>query len=133
MRRLPAVKNPSPFSGPPKLIPVPQRHFAHIHIDLVGPLTPSNGFNHILTVIDRTSHWMETISLANTTAAEVTTSLFSGWICRFGVPAIITSDRGAQFTSNIWNSLCLLLQIKHQPTTAYHAQANGMVERLHRR
>jgi transposase InsO family protein len=76
---------------------------------------------------------MEAIPLANTTMAEVVSALFSWWICRFGVPAIITSDRGAQFTSNIWNSLCLLLQIKHQPTTAYHSQANGMVERLHRR
>jgi hypothetical protein len=116
-----------------KLIPVPQRHFAHIHIDLVGPLTPSNGFNHILTVTDRKSCWMEAIPLANTTAAEVAAALFSGWTCRFGVPAIITSDRGAQFTSNIWNSLCLLLQIRHQPTTANHPQANRKVERLHRR
>jgi hypothetical protein len=48
------------------------------------------------------------------------------------VPDTITSDRGPQFTSNIWNSLCLLLQIKHRPTTAYQPQANGMVERLHR-
>ncbi len=103
------------FQVRPKPIPVPQCRFAHIHIDLVGPLNPSNGFNHILTVIDRTSRWMEAIPLANTAAA----ALFSGWICRFGVPAIITSDRGAQFTSSIWNSLCLLLQIKHQPTTAY--------------
>ena len=75
---------------------------------------------------------MEAIPLTNTAAAEVAAALFSGWICRFGVPDIITSDRGAQFTSNIWNSLCLLLQIKHRLTTAYHPQANGMVERLHR-
>jgi hypothetical protein len=34
-------------------IPVPQPRFAHSHIDLVGPLTPSIGFNHILTVICR--------------------------------------------------------------------------------
>ncbi len=49
------------------------------------------------------------------------------------MPDTITSDRGPQFTSNIWNSLCLLLQIKHRPTTAYHPQANGMVEHLHSR
>jgi transposase InsO family protein len=60
-------------------------------------------------------------------------ALFSGWISRFGVPDTITSDRGPQFTSNIWNLLCLLLQIKHRPTTTYHPQANGMVEWLHRR
>jgi hypothetical protein len=75
---------------------------------------------------------MEAIPLTNTAATDVAAALFSGWISRFGVPDTITSDRGPQFTSNIWNSLCLLLQIKHRPTTAYHPQANGMVERLHR-
>ncbi len=117
----------------PLPIPIPQRSFAHIHIDLVGPLTISLGHSHILTIIDRTSRWMETIPLINTAATDVAVALFSGWICRFGVPDTITSDRGPQFTSNVWNSLCLLLQIKHRPTTAYHPQASGMVERLHRR
>ncbi len=77
--------------------------------------------------------FMEAIPLTNTAATDVAAALFSGWICRFGVPDTITSDRGPQFTSNVWNSLCVLLQIKHRPTTAYHPQANGMVERLHRR
>jgi transposase InsO family protein len=114
----------------PLPIPIPQRKFAHIHIDLVGPLTISLGHSHILTIIDRTSRWMEAIPLTNT---DVAAALFSGWISRFGVRDTITSDRGPQFTSNIWNSLCLLLQIKHRPTSTYHPQAKGMVERLHRR
>jgi transposase InsO family protein len=45
----------------------------------------------------------------------------------------ITSDRGPQFTSVIWTSLCKLLDIKHTPTAAYHPQSNGIVERFHRR
>jgi hypothetical protein len=49
------------FQVCPEPIPVPQPGFTHIHIDLVGPLTPSSGFNHILTVIDRTSRWMEAL------------------------------------------------------------------------
>jgi len=49
------------------------------------------------------------------------------------VPDTITSDRGPQFTSSIWTSLCRLLHISHIPTTAYHPCANGLVERLHRR
>ncbi len=117
----------------PLPIPVPQRRFAHIHINLVGPLTISLGHSHILTIIDRTSRWMEAIPLTNTATTDVAAALFSGWISRFGVQDTITSDRGLQFTSKIWNSLCLLLQIKHRPSTAYHPQANGMVERLHRR
>jgi hypothetical protein len=41
----------------------------------------------------------------------------------------LTSDRGTQFTSAIWDVLCQQLGIQYQPTTAFHPQANGMVER----
>ncbi|XP_023320310.1 uncharacterized protein LOC111695285 [Eurytemora carolleeae] len=58
--------------------------------------------------------------------------MFHGWISRFGVPAVITSDRGAQFTSSLWSAICSLLKIKHKTTTAFHPQSNGMVERFHR-
>ncbi len=50
-----------------------------------------------------------------------------------GVSATITSDRGAQFTSAPWAGLYSLLNIQHSPTTAYHPQSNGLVERFHRR
>jgi hypothetical protein len=48
------------------------------------------------------------------------------------VPETITSDRGPQFTSNLWFQLCEMLNISHKQTTAYHPEWNGAVERLHR-
>ena len=43
----------------------------------------------------------------------------------------MTSDRGTQFTSELWSSMCKLLGTELHPTTAYHPQANGLVERFH--
>jgi hypothetical protein len=43
------------------------------------------------------------------------------------------SDRGPQFTSNLWSQLCSMLNITHCQTTAYHPESNSAVERLHRR
>jgi transposase InsO family protein len=117
----------------PEVIDVPGRRFAHVHVDLVGPLPASRGFTYLFTVIDRTTRWPEAFPLSSMSSADCARALFDGWIQRFGVPAVITSDRGAQFTSALWGSLCSLLCITHQMTTAYHPQANGMVERLHRR
>ena len=65
--------------------------------------------------------------------ANCARALFRGWVARFGVPAAITSDRGAQFTSAVWADLCQLLGTQHVQTTAYHPEGNGMVERFHRR
>ena len=42
------------------------------------------------------------------------------------------SDRGSQFTSHLWAEFTRLLGISPKQTTAYHPQANGMVERFHR-
>jgi transposase InsO family protein len=118
---------------PPQHIPVPSRRFSHIHVDLVGPLPASKGFTYLFTIIDRTSRWPEAITIAATTTVDCANALFQGWVSRFGVPAVITSDRGAQFTSSLWAALCSLLNIQHNQTTAYHPQSNGMVECFHHR
>ena len=58
--------------------------------------------------------------------------LIGGWIARFGVPANLTSDRGAQFTSSLWAEMGKTLAIRHISTTSYHPQSNGLVVRFQR-
>jgi hypothetical protein len=43
------------------------------------------------------------------------------------------SDRGVQFTSALWAAAMKLLGIKHQMSTAFHPQSNGLVEWANRR
>jgi transposase InsO family protein len=75
---------------------------------------------------------LEAIPLKDMSAASCADALISGWVSRFGVPSLITSDRGTQFTSAVWEALCNKLGVAHTTTTAYHPQANGLVERAHR-
>ena len=58
--------------------------------------------------------------------------LIGAWISRFGIPIDITSDRGPQFTSALWSTISQQLGVQLHRTTAYHPQANVMVERFHR-
>ena len=111
---------------------VPTRRFSHIHIDIVT-LSPSNGFSHLLTLVDRFTRWPAAIPIKDMSAESVLDAFAHGWVANYGVPVAITSDRGSQFTGALWDQLLKHWGIKSLLTTAYHPEANGLVERLHRR
>ena len=89
-----------------------------------------------MTIIDRWTSWPEAYPLSATgdaASARVCARIITReWIPRFGVPDIITTDRGSQFTSDLWASMCKLMGITRVMTTAYHPQHYGKIERWHR-
>ena len=113
-------------------IPVPEQRFSHVHINLVGPLEISEGKFFILTMTDRTTRWPEAVPLPDSRAETCVRAFFHMWISCFGIPEVVTSDRGVQFTSSLWSEMSRILGIATSFCTAYHPQANGMVERMHR-
>ena len=110
----------------------PDERFDHIHIDLVGPLPPSGGCTYLLTCVDRFTRWPEAIPIKDAAAETVATAFIAGWIARFGVPSVVTTDRGAQFESALFRHLLALLGTCRTRTTSYRPQCNGLVERFHR-
>ena len=110
----------------------PIERFDHVHIDIVGRLLYADGFRYLVTCVDRFKRWPEAIPLVDIRAETVADAFFSGWIARFGTLATITTDRGAQFESKLWDGLCNQFGIVRNRTTSYDPQSNGMVERFHR-
>ena len=84
----------------------PTERFDHVHVDLVGPLPYSDGFKYLLTCVDRSTRWPEAIPIIDIRAEKVADAFFVGWVARFETPATITTDRGAQFESRLWDTLC---------------------------
>ena len=113
-------------------IKVPQRRFLHLHADLTT-MPVSNGYKHLLTIVDRHTRWPQAIPLKDISTESVVDAFVHGWIASFGVPQYVTTDRGSQFTSAVWEQLLSVWGIKAIHTTAYHPEANGLVERFHRR
>ena len=113
-------------------IPVPTRRFTEINLDLVGPLPTSMENRYLLTIIDRNTRWFEVACLPDINGMTVVNAFLNTWISRYGVPVTVTTDRGTQFTGDVWSRMCSQLHIDHQTTTAYHPQSNGIIERFHR-
>ena len=111
---------------------LPNRRFEHINIDIVT-FPESNGFKYLLTMVDRFTRWPAAVPLVDMTTQSVIDGFAFGWVQHFGVPSTITSDNGTQFTSGIFRQLTQTWGIKTITTAPYHPEANGLVERLHRR
>ena len=106
---------------------VPNKRFAHLHADITM-MPESNGFYYLLTIIDRFTRWPTAIPLRNITTESVIDAFAHNWISSFGIPKAITTDRGGQFTSAMWEQLLKTWGIKAHRTTAYHPESNGLVE-----
>ena len=112
--------------------PQPTIRFSHLHVDIVGPLAPSEGYQYLFTSTERSTRWPESVPMTEATAHACAEALLYNWVSRFGVPEDITSDRGPAFVSQLWTALAQLMGTSLHRTTAYNPAANGMAERTHR-
>ncbi|KAH0471442.1 MAG: uncharacterized protein KVP18_001230, partial [Porospora cf. gigantea A] len=87
----------------------------------------------VLTMVDSHTKWAEAVVVADKSAEATSSAFFRHWVCRFGVPRLIISDRGAAFTSDLFESLARRLGIEQLASTPYHPEGNAVVETFHPR
>ncbi|KYQ50110.1 Pol polyprotein [Trachymyrmex zeteki] len=80
-------------------------------------------------MIDRFTRWPEAVPIPDISADTVTTAFYTNWVARFREPAVIITNRGSQFESQLFQALTKLIGSKRTRTTAYHPVSNGMIER----
>ena len=51
------------------------------------------------------------------------------YVCQFGPPKVMLTDKGTEFTNNIVRNLLNLTGTDHRVTSAYNPRVNGMCER----
>jgi len=72
------------------------------------------------------------IALPSKDAETVAEAILKEYLTLFGPPKALLTDRGTEFTNRLLTDVCRILKIRTMFTTAYHPQANGMVERANR-
>jgi len=85
------------------------------------------GKNYV-TIVDYFSKFIEFVMIPKLTSLNTINALKSNF-SRHGIPVIIRSDGGTQYTSEEFQKFVKEWQIEHIVLSPTNAQSNGMVER----
>ncbi|THG98125.1 hypothetical protein EW145_g7480 [Phellinidium pouzarii] len=116
----------TPIPADPSTLP-----FQSVSIDFITDLPLSNSFDSLMVIVDHDSSKGIVLCPCNKTIDALGTALLyhQNVYRRFGLPKCIISDRGPQFASHVFQTLCSRLGIKSKLSTAYHPQTDGQTER----
>ena len=101
-----------------------------VHLDILGPFVESSlDRKYILVMVDQFSKWIELAAIPDQTAEMIAREFLEHFVVTFGCPLEVHTDQGRNFDSNLFRTLCSLLQIAKTRTTPYRPCSNGQVER----
>ena len=102
--------------------------FCAIHIDLKGPLHPSNNLNSQCLLIVHSPSRFLMVFLVSKTGAQATIAAVEKWILHFGIPESILHDRRTAYLKTDFVNWSKELGITLQPRTAHSPGTDGKVE-----
>ena len=112
-------------------IPSVGEPFEEVVIDVVGPLPRTkSGKEYVLTIMDRVSRYPEAIPLSSVRSLVIVDALLN-FFTKFGLPKVLQSDCGTNFTSKVFESKMKELGIQHRTSVPYRPESQGVVERFH--
>ena len=103
----------------------PSQPWQRLHIDFAGPFHGTMW----LIVVDAHSKWPEVIPMTTVTTTTTVTKLRS-LFAQHGLPEVLVSDNGPQFTSEEFQQFVAANEIRHVRSTPYHPATNGLAERF---
>ncbi|KAG8317791.1 hypothetical protein J6590_108187 [Homalodisca vitripennis] len=118
------LKQNQPAKGPNHPWLTPQGPWERLHIDFAGPIQGQWYF----IVVDAFTKWVEVIPTKNT-SAEWCMKELRKMFSTFGLPLVLVSDNGSQFTSTIFRQFLSANGVVHKTTAPYHPSSNGQAER----
>ena len=96
----------------------------------MGPFPSSNGYTHILVVVDYVTKWIEAIA---TSSADHNTSIKIQMLkaiifLKFGVPRYLMTGGGSHFIHGAFRKMLAKHDVNHRIASPYHPQSSGQVE-----
>ncbi|XP_039204776.1 uncharacterized protein K02A2.6-like [Crotalus tigris] len=105
-----------------------QTAWSRIHIDYAEPFQGQV----FLIVVDSYSKWLE-VALVPTMTTNRTIQELRRIFATYGLPDVIISDNGVQFTAAEFQFFLRTNMIRHATSAPFHPASNGQVERIVRK
>ena len=120
-----------PYLGKLQPIPTPEKTMEVWSLDalVMGSVAKQTRAKYIQVLIDHHSRYVWAFATPKNTIATVITILRQLKQI-IGLPRILITDNGTNFTSKEFNRLMGDNGIEHRLTSSYHPQANGMLEKV---
>jgi transposase InsO family protein len=97
-------------------------------LDIVGSFPHAvGGFRLLYVTNDKFTKWLEATSVVKI-SKQSAVKFIKSIICRFGVPNLIITDNGTQFTSGAFQGYCEDFGIQICYASVAHPESNGQVE-----
>ena len=107
--------------------------FEKIVSDIYGPIDmekfQKSGKSYIISFVDVHSRYCQLYTSRKIDSNSLTT-IFKTYLKNYPKPKLILTDQGTQYTSQEFNNICKLHQIKHSYAAAYNPSCNGIAEKL---
>ena len=102
-----------------------------LEVDILPNLPSSNGYQHIITMMDVFSRYLFAYPTQDMTAKTVARCIIDVMTGHCYLPTVILTDEGSQFWSEVVNQIAQTLDIRISHASTKHAQTIGILERTH--
>ena len=110
---------------------VPIRKWDHVAIDFIMGMPVYDGYDTILTIVDKATKMCHFVPCAETISAKQVAHLYWNNVGKLhGIPQVIISDRDPRFTGKFWKELWRVLGTDLRMGSGYHPESSGQVEKF---
>ena len=99
--------------------------FSQVSMDCVGPVKESkDNYKYMLTIQDNLSKFVVVVPLKSIDTETVADAFIKRFICLYGSPKRVLTDRGSCFISGLMKAIAKRFKITQDMTSSYHPQGN---------
>lgn len=110
------------------------RPLQFVEMDILGPVPEEKSSNqHVIVLTGQRTKLSTTILVTNEGSTNAATVLWKVSVIRYGTQPYLSTDKGLQLVSNLFEAVSVSLGAEKLTRTGYHPQTHSKVEHFNRK